>query len=64
MPEARPDTARLEDRLPLLLELPMLGSEPELMTEERLEPPIKLVVLDIFYIYSTAITAVLSFSRL
>src|ERR1017187_56846 len=68
MPEARPDTARLEDRLPLLLEVPMLGSEPEAMTDARpelfIELLIEVVVLGIFYSYSTAIIAVLRFSRL
>jgi hypothetical protein len=56
IPEARPDTARLEARLVLLLlvELPTLAREPEDKSEDRLVPLIELIVLvvvDIFNLF-------------
>jgi hypothetical protein len=55
MPEAKPDTARLEARLVLLLlvELPTLARAPVDMREERLVPLIELIVLVVVDIFLT-----------
>jgi hypothetical protein len=54
MPEANPDTARLEDRLVLLLlvELPTLARAPEDKREDRLVPLIELIVLVVVDIFN------------
>jgi hypothetical protein len=54
MPEARPDTARLEARLVLLLlvELPTVAREPEDKREDRLVPLIELIVLVVVDIFN------------
>jgi hypothetical protein len=54
MPEARPDTARLEARLVLLLlvELPTVAREPEDKREDRLVPLIELMVLVVVDIFT------------
>jgi len=54
MPEAKPETARLDAKLVLLLlvELPTLARAPEDIREDRLVPLIELivlVVLDMFF---------------